>query len=99
MKLQPPQVSGSGALEKFELPDLPGTSLRPQAVAKLRELADRLESGELAGARVQWSERVDAIEVVEVRYNATEYTCDYYRQDLATGRRVPLELVSSKAEG
>lgn len=33
---------------------------RAIAVAKFRELADKLESGELDGARVQWRRRSDA---------------------------------------
>jgi hypothetical protein len=42
---------------------------RAVAVAKFRELADKLESGELEGARVQWREGVDYIECVELDYS------------------------------
>lgn len=43
-----------------------GALARAQAVAKFRELADRLESGELRGARVCWRDGRSYIEVVEV---------------------------------
>jgi hypothetical protein len=77
INLQPAQAEG---LALVQLPHLPGHDFRSEAVAKFRELADRLESGELAGARVQWSERVDYVEIVEVEYTATEYTNRLYRQ-------------------
>lgn len=38
---------------------------REQAVAKFRELADRLESGELFAARVSWRDGRDYVEYVE----------------------------------
>jgi hypothetical protein len=41
-------------------------SLRELAIAKLRELADKLESGELNGARCEWREGSDEIIVVEL---------------------------------
>lgn len=40
------------------------------AVAKFRELADKLESGELAGARVQWRDGLDHVECVELDHEA-----------------------------
>lgn len=53
-KLEPVQVE---EVERTRLPDM-GLHLkgngRALAVAKFRELADKLESGELDGARVQW---------------------------------------------
>ena len=45
------------AKERHRAPDLHGNIKgdgRAIAVAKFRELADKLESGELDGARVQW---------------------------------------------
>lgn len=39
---------------------------RTAAIRKFRELADRLESGELHGARVQWRHGLDTIEFVEL---------------------------------
>ena len=41
-------------------------SLRELAIAKLRELAYKLESGELNGARCEWREGSDEIIVVEL---------------------------------
>jgi hypothetical protein len=41
--------------------------MRAAAVAKFRELADKLESGELGGARVQWRPELH-IEWVELDY-------------------------------
>lgn len=35
-------------------------------VLKMRELADRLESGELHGSRIQWRHGLETIEYVEV---------------------------------
>lgn len=54
----------SAALKLDE--DVTVLGARGTAVAKFRELADRLESGELAGARVQWGAHLDHIEVVEL---------------------------------
>ncbi len=56
-KLEPVQVE---EVERTRLPDM-GLLLegdgRAIAVAKFRELADKIESGELDGARVQWRAR------------------------------------------
>jgi hypothetical protein len=46
-------------------------SARAGAVAKFRELADRIERGELDGARAQWRAGLHALEVVEI-VHATE---------------------------
>jgi len=75
VKLQPARAAG---LASVCLPSLPNAVGRAAAVAKFRELADRLESGELAGARAAWSERRSAVEVVEVEYSDTEYTARLY---------------------
>jgi len=42
------------------------TTARLAAVAKFRELATRIESGELHGARVEWRHGLDVIKTVEV---------------------------------
>ena len=56
-KLEPAQVE---EVERTRLPDM-GLLLkgngRAIAVAKFRELADKLERGELDGARIQWRAR------------------------------------------
>jgi len=39
---------------------------RQAAAAKFRQLADRLENGDLDGARIQWRDGLDHVEVVEV---------------------------------
>jgi len=44
---------------------LPSADPRAQAVAKFREMADRLESGELRAARIQWREGLEYVEIVE----------------------------------
>lgn len=43
----------------------PHTDARAMAVAEFRALADRLESGELYGARVEWREGLDHVVAVE----------------------------------
>ena len=43
-----------------------GDTARMAAVAKFRELADRLESGELDGARIQWRDGLHHVETVEL---------------------------------
>ena len=47
------------------------SDMRAAAVAKFRELADKLESGELEGARVEWRPELP-IEWVELDYHAGE---------------------------
>jgi hypothetical protein len=47
-------------------------SARAVAVAKFRELADKLERGELEGARIQWREGLEHIECVELDYNTRQ---------------------------
>jgi len=47
---------------------------RAVAVAKFRELADRLESGELHGARVQWRDGLAVIEAVELGDDAVRFS-------------------------
>lgn len=42
------------------------TPLRDLAVAKFRELADKLESGELDGVRCEWREGSEEIVIVEM---------------------------------
>jgi hypothetical protein len=44
------------------------------AVAKFRELADRLESGELAGARVQWRDGLPEMETVTMDGETVQLT-------------------------
>jgi hypothetical protein len=44
------------------------------AVAKFRELADRLESGELAGARVQWRDGLPEMETVTMDGKTVQLT-------------------------
>jgi len=68
MDATPFTVSGSGmVIERVAAESETENRLaRVIAVAKFRELADRLERGELNGARVQWREGSDVIEVVEL---------------------------------
>jgi hypothetical protein len=47
-------------------------SARAGAVAKFRDLADRLERGEIDGARAQWREGLHFVEVVEMRHVAPD---------------------------
>ncbi len=44
------------------------------AVAKFRELADKLESGELQGARVQWRDGLPEMETVTMTGDTVQLT-------------------------
>lgn len=52
------------------------TALDPRAaaVAKYREVADRIESGQLHGARVEWRHGLKTIRAVEVDRDQVRYT-------------------------
>lgn len=56
-------------------------SPRAAAAAKFRELADRLESGELHAARVSWRDGRDYVETVE----RDETSCRLLRYEVFTG--------------
>jgi hypothetical protein len=47
---------------------------RAVAVAKFRELADKLESGELDGARVQWRDGLPVMETVTMDHEKVQLT-------------------------
>jgi hypothetical protein len=70
---------GHGGSAASVLPIVPsevtrtGAEPREAAIAKFRELADRLERGELHGARCEWRHGLDVITTVEVDAKQVRY--------------------------
>jgi len=95
---------GTGAARAV-LPIVPGDVVRSDAdprtaaVATFRDLAARIESGQLHGARVQWRHGTTVIETVEmdatqVRYNAV--ACDAPQPTALDAKEVPFNVTKAQ---